>query len=248
MALKETPNREYEIDTHGFEGVEFTESSKDVLTWPKAVKFAADQNTVLQSGREAGAFSIQANGKDAADRHQATRTGAIYFKDGNKFYVAFDDTPDAAQNIILARVQEGYTASSIIRDWVLPKSDKHIAQILKRAEKSDRIVEIVESELELVTKASVGSSEFGSNDKIQALLGDVAEPYAGMLHKRGHIKGFVNFLTLEKLNKTIDDQNAAVLPVGLGNVNVNVYVVYANNLFGDSGHARGIRGAREFSK
>lgn len=254
MALKETRIVKYEIDTPGFENVEFTESSKDYLIWPKAVKFAADQNAaVLQSVREAGAFRIQAEGKDDVDHYQVTRTGAVYFKDGSKFYVAFDDAPDASQNIVLARVQEGYDANSKRCEWTLSKKDKHIAQILKHAEKSDRIVQVVESPLELATKVSFGSSEFGSNKTVQALFSDVAEPYAGMLHKRGYSKGFIYVLTPENLEKRVADDKTLVRPVGLGgdyygDIYYYVDVVLAGYRFNYVGRARGVRGAQKFSQ
>lgn len=247
MALKETRIVKYEIDTPGFESVEFTESSKDVLIWPKAVKFAAEQKAVLQSIREAGAFRIQAEGKDDADRYQATRTGAVYFKDGSKFYVAFDDTSDTKENIVLARAVEGYEANKEGRELLVSKKDKYLAQILKRAEKSDRIVEVVESPLELATKAS-GSSEFGSNKTVQALFGDIAEPYAGMLHKRGYGKGFVYVLTPEKLEKQVDAQNTLVRPVGLGvDSYIDISSVDAIDRFSNDGRARGVRPAQKIS-
>jgi hypothetical protein len=228
----------------GFENVEFTESSKELLIWPRAVKFAADRNSILQSLREAAAFRIEAQGKYAADHYQATRTGAVYFKDGNKFYVAFDDVPDAKENIVLARAIDGYEANKAGREFLLSKKDKQIAQLLKRSEKSDRIVEVIESPLELATKTTDGSSEFGSNKAVQALFGDIAEPYAAMLKSRKYDEGFVYVLTPESLDKQVDAQNALVRPVGLG---FDIYYVYAIDRFNGYGRARGVRRAREFS-
>jgi hypothetical protein len=244
--MKETRIVKYELETPGFENVEFTESSKEFLIWPKAVKFAADQNAVLQSLREAAAFRIEARGKDDADRYQATRTGAVYFKDGNKFYVAFDDIPDTKENVVLARAIDGYEANTEGRELLVSKKDKQIAQLLKRAEKSDRIVEVIESPLELATKATDGSSEFGSNKAVQALFGDVAEPYAAMLKSRKYDKGFVYVLTPESLDKQVDAQNALVRPVGLGvgYDSVDAGAVYR---FDDGGRARGVRPAQKNS-
>lgn len=249
MVLKETRIVKYEIDTPGFEGVEFTESSKYYLIWPEAVKFAADQNAVLQSIREAGAFRIEArykidNYRDDFYSCQATRTGAICFRDGSKFYVAFDDTPDVKQNIILARAVEGYESHRGGRGFglLVSKKDKQITQILKRAEKNDRIVQVVESPLELATKASNGVSEFGSNKAVQALFGDVAEPYAAMLHKHNYSKGVVDVFT--HLGEQVADDKALVRAVSLGEVgSVDAIDRYCN-----IGRARGVRGAREFSR
>src|SRR3989344_5003262 len=241
----------YELETPGFEGVKFTESSINNLVWPKAVKFAADQNAVLQSLREAVAFRIEAQGKDGANREQATRTGAIYFKDGNKFYVAFDDIPDPRQNIVLARAIEGYEANKEAREFILPKKDKQIVQLLKRAEKSDRIVQVVESPLELATKASASSSKFGSNKTVQAAVGDIAELYAGMLHERDYSRGVFYVLTPDFLDKEVADDETLDRPVKLGvdhSDGIEVVVIYfqvdigAASLFADSdGRARGVR-------
>lgn len=256
MVLKETCAGKYKlINTLGFKGVEFTESSR--LEWLKAVKFAADQNAVLQSVREAAAFQIEKTPKrgmfpfrDYAFSDQVTRTGAIYFKDGSKFYVAFDDAPYPQQNIILARVQEGYDAHSNDREWMLSKKDKHVAQILKRAEKSDRIVEVVESPLELATNTSSGVSEFGSNKTVQALFGNVAEPYAGTLHKNVIDAVVIYVLTPDCLDKTLDQKNAVVLGVRLGGFHRNDISssVYALEQFNYYDYARGVRGARKFSR
>ncbi len=107
MAIKRAVT--YELtSTPGFETVKFTESSREDLVWPRAVKFAAGHDAVLQSVREAAAFRIEADGEDEANQLQATRTGAIYFRDGGKFYAAFDDSPTSEQNIILSRTAEVY--------------------------------------------------------------------------------------------------------------------------------------------
>jgi len=254
MLIKLVSEPQYRItERPGFERVIFTESSDDFLVWPQAVKFAAKRDAVLQSLREAAAFRIETGLKDDdADLYQATRTAAAYFKDKDgKLYVAFDDIPNPQKNIILARVQEGYDANRKGREFVLSKKDKHIAQLLKRAEKSGRVVEVVESPLELATKASEGSSEFGSNNIVQALFGDMAEPYAAMHHKSGHCKGFVYVLTQERLDKQVDTQSALVRPVGLGLdlLGDRAYDTGDDsrfNRFDYGGCARGVRGAKEF--
>jgi len=245
--MKETCVVKYELENPGFENVEFTESSKSFLIWPKAVKFAADQNAVLQSLREAAAFRIEAQGKDDADRYQATRTGAIYFKDSNKFYVAFDEIPDAKENIVLAHAVDGYEANKKSREFLLSKKDKQIAQLLKRAEQSNRIVEVVESPIELATKASDSSSEFGSNKTVQALFGDVAEPYAAMLESRDFNKGFVYVLTPQNLDEHVAGDKALVRHVSLGDKYYSsIKYVYADSHFGNDCRARGVRNPSQF--
>lgn len=241
----------YKIDTLGFKGVEFTQSSEDLLNWPEAVKFAASHNAVLQSVREAAAFRTQAKNKDYAEYYQATRTVAIYFNDGpTNFYVAFDDVPKAQKNIILARAVDGYNANKEGREFILSKKDELIAQLLERAEKSDRIVQVVESPLKLATEASAGSSKFGSNKIVKALLGEVAEPYAKWLHEHGHNIELVYLLDPKSLDGVADD-NVLVRAVSLGDR--FFYSIYADKRFYDfdsgfdfSGRARGVRNAPEW--
>ena len=62
--MKEIRKGTYTLDMPDFEGVEFTESSKEALSLPEAVKFAADQHTILHSLREAAAVRIEAEDKD----------------------------------------------------------------------------------------------------------------------------------------------------------------------------------------
>jgi hypothetical protein len=228
----------------GFDGITFSGSSDDYLVWPKAVVFGGKNNGILQSTREAGAFSIEAEGKDDAYLYQATRTGVVYFKAGDKFYAAIDDTVDPAQNIVVARAEDGYKARSKNNKFILPVSDTLVRGVLSRAEKAGRIVEVVaESPLELKTKSVDGKSEFGQNDWNKAILVDVSEPYAQMLNKRGYNIGRVWSLTPKDLEqKGVDGNNVEVRPVGLGGVGIDGVGVGFN-----CGCARGVRGAREIS-
>ncbi|MBS3125379.1 hypothetical protein J4211_03970 [Candidatus Woesearchaeota archaeon] len=242
MAMKFVSSPEYQIERAGFENVKFTESSPGYLTWQNAVKFAEERGAVLQSAREGLALRIEANGQDNANDYQATRTAVAYVKVDGKWYAAFDDVANPEQNIILARSQEGYNAHKSNNNWLLPKTDKHVAGILDRAEKAGRIVEVKESPLELSTRPvhPNGSSAFGQNKVVQAFTGDIAESYANFLHRKGYKNSFVYTLTpksLEQLGVTNDD--AEVRAVGLGG---NVVIIYlnANNRFSNDGRARGV--------
>lgn len=251
MAVTETRIVKYEIENPSLKGVEFTEPSREYLVWPKAVEFAAGQgkDSILASVFERGAFRVEAEGKHDADLYQATRTVALYFKVGGKFYAAIDDTVDPEQNIVISRAQPGFKSHSQNGKYLLPISDALVKGALLRAEKSGRIVEAnAESPLELKTKQVDGRSDFGQNDWNKAILLDVAEPYAQMLSQRGYDIGRVWSLTSGTLeNIGVDGSFVEVRPVGLGyNFNVIDYV-YANDLFDDNGRACGVRRAREFS-
>jgi hypothetical protein len=236
------------IDNPAFNGVEFTEHSKEYLAWPKAVKFAAERGGILQSAREAGAFRVDANGEHNANDYQATRAVALGFKVGNKFYFAIDDTIDPAKNIVIARVQEGYDRHNAERKFLLPVTDALVKGALLRAEKTGRIVEAnTASPLELKTKAVSGKSEFGQNDWNKAILLDVAEPYAQMLSQSGYDIGHVWSLTPETLERIgVNGNFVEVRPVGFGCFS-NFSSVVADDLFDYCGRSCGVRGVREFS-
>src|SRR5262249_47658828 len=71
----------------------YTATAAEHLALPDAVAYAAAHGGVLQSAQEAVAFRLAAKGADQADELQSTRTAAMYFKDGNTFFIAFDDDP-----------------------------------------------------------------------------------------------------------------------------------------------------------
>ncbi len=258
MAIKRAVT--YELtSTPGFETVKFTESSKEDLVWPRAVKFAADNEAVLQSICEATAFRIEANGEYEANQRQATRTSAIYFRDGGKFYVAFDDSPSREQNIILSRAVEGYKKNKRGREMLVSKKDEHISQMLERAEKYERVIEVVRSTLELATRTDFfglfGISEFGKSKAAQALLGDIAEPYARMINDTATLrdkisvsKGSIYLLSPKFLEEKLSHNDVAfVRTVGLGGDFYGIDYVDASEKFIGSGRARGVYGACEFS-
>jgi len=247
MAVKETRNIKYELDHPAFAGVEFTEHSKEWLDWLEAVRFASAQGdgAILQSAREAAAFRIEAEGEHDADLYQATRTVVLGIKVGNDFYQAIDDIADPEQNIAIARAQEGYASHSNDGKYLLPVTDSLVKGVLSRAEKTGRIVRATESPLELKTKEVKKKSEFGQNDWNRAILLDMAEPYAGMLNKRGYETGRVWSLTPKSLEEIgVDGNSVEVRLVGLG-VDY-VVVVDANSLFYD-GRSCGVRRAKNFS-
>ncbi|MBS3125300.1 hypothetical protein J4211_03540 [Candidatus Woesearchaeota archaeon] len=228
------------IERTGFENVTFTDSSPEFLTWNDAVKFADERNAILQSAREGLALRIEANGQDHASDYQLTRTAVAYVKVDGKWYAAFDDSTNKEQNIILARSQEGYNAHKSNNKWLLPKTDAHVAGILDRAEKAGRIVEVKESPLELATKQTGEKSPFGQNEVMQAIAGDVAEPYAHFLNNKGYKNGFVYTLTPESLEQLgVTNDNAEMRAVGLG-VSDYIYGLVAGNQFDYNGRARGV--------
>jgi hypothetical protein len=217
------------------EGLTFTGSSKEYLEWPKAVKFCADKNSVLQSLREAVGFRAEANGADDADKYQVTRTVAVYFTDkSGKRYVAFDDIADPKKNIILARVREGYDACEKKNVWHLPMNDKHVKQIMARAEKDGRVIEVPEAQ-EWPLKDT-----YATQPLVKASMGDMAEANAQFLIGKGHKNGRV--WTPEQTSEDKADVRAVGLGGGYNDLGSGVG---ADWQFDDGGRARGVASAQK---
>ncbi len=245
MAINRIDDHTSRIDNPAFQNVVFSaDSSPGYLGWPSAVAFARERNAVLQSAREAAAFRIEANGQDDANQYCITRTVVAYFKDGDTWRAAIDDSADSEQNILLARADEGYNAHKAGNNWLVPKSDMYMKGLLERAGRAGRIVPVPESRLELATRAASGSSPFGQHVSSAAIFGtDIAEAYAGFLNQNRCLTGEVYSLTAKTLEgMNIGDENTEIRLVGLGGVDGDfLNGVFANSLCCSGGRARGGR-------
>jgi hypothetical protein len=170
----------------GFEDYVFTESSKilnvlEALLWPET------RGTVPVSAYEATGVCIAAKGADSADTAQITRTGIVYYKDGQTYFMAINDSPDPEKNIVIAQAHKLLTPELV---------KEHI----RRAERTGRIAEVPEqSPIELSLTNEPG---FAQNPSIRGLLLDMAEPRAADLRKRhGREKTYLHTLTVEELKK-----------------------------------------------
>jgi hypothetical protein len=239
MVLQRVPES-YLIDTPGFETTLFTTSSHDALTLPDAVQFALDQNSVLQSAREAVAFRIAANGAYHANRNQTTRTAALYLRDGHTFCVAFDDDP--AENILLARAQEGYEAHRSGGKWLVNKNEPLLRSALERATKANRIALVArESPIHLPTPAGGGTSEYGASQLVKAAIGDMAAPYAAFLRNKGFNSKDAWLLTTSDLERIgVDKKHVEIRRVGVGGVGY-LYGLGADYQCCNDACARGVR-------
>lgn len=176
----------------GFDYV-FTEHSKN-LTVPDAILWPETRDAILLSAREATGTCIALKGDDYGDTAQATRTGIAYYKDGQKYFMAFDDIRDCERNIVLAQAHQRLTPELV---------KEHI----RRAERTGRIAEVPEqSPIELSLTSKPG---FAESQTIQALLRgtesplfDMAELRATDLRERhGRDKTYLHTLTVEELKK-----------------------------------------------
>ncbi len=232
-------------DASSPEEAAFTPISKNGLVLPDAVKFASDFNSTLWSVREAVVSGIET--KLSGSEYLATRTAGIYLKDvGGKYFAAFDDALHPEQNIILARAQEGHFAHISSKTWLLPRKDYFVQQILSRADKQDRIVEVTESPHVL----SIGSQNFEYDRLAGALFGNMTKRCDNLLHARGYSKLRMYLARPEVLEqRAIDKDNVEIRFTGI-NVDYakHSYDIVANYPFYFGGLSRGIRGAREFKK
>ncbi len=234
-----------------FKGAEFSDhSSKE--DWLDAIDFAARWGGILQSAREAAAFYFYAKGEHDTNDNQVTRTVALGFKAGNKFYIAIDDTVNPEQNIVIAKTKERYNSYNSLfnRNYLLSVTDPLVKSALSRAEKTGRIVEANSvSMLDLKTDAVNGKSEFGQHDLSKAILLDFAEHYAQMIRQAEQCDvGAIWSLTPEDLEKNgADSKHVDVQPVCLGYITVNAVSNSTFDLLDTVGRACAVRGARDFS-
>ena len=233
-------------DASSPEEAAFTPVSGSEMVLYESVKYATDLNATLWSVREAVASGIEE--KLAGNVHLTARTAGICLKDvGGKYFVAFDDTPHPEQNIILARAQEGHFAHiSKSKNWLLPKKDYFVQQILNRADKQNRIVEVSESPYELV----MGAPNFEFDRMARALFGNMTKRCDNLLQARGYSKALVYLPSPELLEQRAIDRDH--VEVRLTGINVDYakrkYDIVANYPFFFGGLSRGIWGAREFKK
>lgn len=182
--LGKPPLPPYRIERKGFEDVEFTESSQVPLDLSAAVNFAAVHGAILQSAREAVAFYVEADGQEKANDSYATRTAVIFIKEGSRKYAVFDDIADKRKNIVLARSNEGYESYTTNYCWILPRTDKHVRAILKRANQSLRLVEVCDTTLEFSPFEVSRKSQSLKNRTLRAIIGNLSEPYAAFLQDK----------------------------------------------------------------
>lgn len=202
----------------GTQGLTFiTDDSQNRIDLLHAVK-PGRNGEVLQSASEWAAFDIEVNGNDLSDFYLGTRTSAVYFMSLGKFHIAFDDTPVAKDNIILARAKKGYDSHYHGREYLLPIKDVLVQKLLARAERAGRVVDVPEmSPLELATGVD-GMSPFGQDSRNKAIFGDaVAEPHSCLLRRQGYKVGLVYCLMPNELTQNgVDRDHVTVRLVGLG--------------------------------
>lgn len=189
----------------GFEGIVFTRSSPTTVELIGGVRFAAEQQAVLQSFREGVAFKLEARGIDNANLYHTTRTVGAYFMSGNSFYVAFDDSPVPEENPALQELPVRTLENLTTDFWLFQKNNPFIARLLERAHAANRVIQLSPTHtdaaalrnnyvLSLLPDRGV-PSPFAQDPVIHALVGaDLAEPYADALRKSGNQESHIHLI------------------------------------------------------
>jgi len=138
-------------------------------------------------------------GKDDFNYYYSTRTVAIYFREGDGLFVAFDD--DAFDNILLARAEEGRKAGS---DWLVSVSEPLVRDAIVRAKASGRVVQVTNE-----------NSRSDSVKVAEAVVGDKAEAYAGFVKKHLN-RDFKSYVLDVSDCRAVTSARALIRLVGLG--------------------------------
>jgi hypothetical protein len=170
----------------------YTEKSDENLEMPDAVSFALSQGSVLQSAREA-VIKRMSIGKDDFNYYYNTRTVAIYFKQGDGLFVAFDDDP--FDNILVSYrkdengkdknlfVEEGRKAGN---EWLIEPEDSQawniIQNAIKRAKNNNRIIQVTNE-----------NTKTDSIKVAECIIGDKTEKYTKFIkdHRSKDLKAYV---------------------------------------------------------
>jgi len=198
----------------------YSEMSDEALQLPEALSFALSQGSVLQSAREAVIYRMNA-GKDDFNYYYSTRTAAIYFRQGDALFVAFDD--DAFENILLLKAEEGKQAGG---DWLVDVNNPLISRAIYRAKNNNRIIQVTN---ENTRSDSIKVSE--------CIIGDKTKEYADFVKK--HLSRELKSYVLDNSDcSKVSSSKVLCRLVGLRGVygNLNAYV-----RCDDEGRARGVQ-------
>lgn len=237
MAIKEIKTYEM-VSNYWPEGVEFIESPTGWMLLREAVMFAITKNWPLQSLREAVAFRLEAGGNYDADAYNLTRTVAIYFVRNGSVYVAFDDSPSLEKNIVASYADEGYARNYYQEELMISMNDRQLIDVLRSAEKSDRIQLLPFENLELVVRSVSEQTRYGTDSIVKSLIGDLAEPYAKFLRDKNIRRGCVWLLDHNYVKKTAGEAFAIVRPVALGG---GYFFIAADSRFNTGGVLKFVR-------
>lgn len=226
-------------------------------SWRDILCSVRERNFTLPSAQEFAAFQI-ATGERKFESG-LTRTAAIYFKDDQKTYVAFDDTPDPQKNILLKRMEEGMSAYALIQAWQVSKRDKDVRAFLTRAERDKRICDFSKPQYlpgpPNYTHSYEGHHDWikpderrwGEDTLVQAVLGDCAADFVPVAFVDG-ISGVLHTPFCHKL-KDLDEESVAIYGVSFDNfcligIDANVFP-HIIDIAAQSDHALGTRGIKK---
>lgn len=186
---------------NGLENILFTQSSA-LTRWPNVSEALKSHGVVLQSAQEAAAFRVCVGDIDYSSQPQLTRTTALYFRRGKKYFVAFDDSPDENKNVALSialpyfkeiekyqeevirtRPKGGFNREHVKPTMYLPLSNKNVQDAIARAEEQNRLIELKRTNdgfgYETIIKIPIQHvQQIADNPFMNAIFGRVGKAYA----------------------------------------------------------------------
>jgi len=176
----------------------YTAVSSENLALPGCIDFALSNGGLLQSAREAVNYRMM-KGKDDFNFYYNTRTVAIYYRENNAFFVAFDDS--VFDNILLLRAKEGYDARD---NWLVNVNDPLVKNAILRAKGAGRTI-MVTSENERDDSLAVA----------KCMIGNKADGYDSFIKK--HFNRELKCYVLDNGDcKNVTDGRVLIRLVGLG--------------------------------
>lgn len=190
------------------------------------IEIASDTSIpgTLASATEEAYWRIQNPNTDFSS--QWTRTWCAYFRDtflkkDGLFYMAFGDSMNPKENIVLARPGAVINPTKSTKSCTIPKLDKHIRIMLDCAYGEGRVVPVPHGSPEESSigghEERVATTDFGNHLITKAIWQNLAEKYGQWLNQRG--RRSINISTksafeLEKLG--LPDEHVRLYDVSLG--------------------------------
>jgi hypothetical protein len=196
----------------------YTVMSSENLALPGCIDFALSNGGLLQSAREAVNYRMMKGKSDFAFYYN-TRTAAIYYRENNQYFVAFDDS--IFDNILLLRAKEGYDARD---NWLVNANDPLVKNAILRAKSAGRTI--------MVTNENTRANSLAV---AKCIIGNKADAYGAFVkkHLNNELKSYV---LVNSDCRNVTDGRVLIRLVGLGGVGLG-----ANCRCDYDGRSRGVQ-------
>jgi len=229
---------QYRIDRTSLRDLVFAPATQRI-TWPQAVTECGTQNMQPAGAGQLWGFRLEADGADHANEYFQSSTAAIYFIADGRPQVAFYDTQgNGSDNPLIANAQTGYDAHRTQGKWHMPMKDARLRNMLKTAERNNRVITPGSRTLAL-------SGQYANDPSTIAILGDktLAADAQTWLRTRQYTTGYNWLLSADDLhNLGVNERVAELRRVGVGGGDYgDIYYLVADGRCVSVGRARGVR-------